>query len=93
MKEVLLEGASGLQSDTIEGAIEDSEFPGEGHVHFTSAHDSINCKWVPVLMSLLFGKSKNHCKSHWKSLFASHGEEVNKSWKTFTEHFPGTTVD
>ena len=58
MREVLLEGASGLQSDTIEGVIFDSEYPGIVDVHFTSSFDKINCRWVPVLMSTNFWQNK-----------------------------------
>ena len=93
MREVLLENTSGLQSDTIEGIIFDSEYPGIVDVHFTSGFDKINCRWVPVLMSLIFGRTKEHYASHFKSLFASYGEEINSSWESFTAVFPGTTMD
>ena len=49
MREVLRECKGGLNSDTIEGVIFDSEYPKNACVHFTSAHDYLLNRWVPVL--------------------------------------------
>ena len=48
MREVLSEFSGGLQTDTIEGVIFDAEFSGMVFIHFTSAYDKLNLRWVPV---------------------------------------------
>ena len=83
VREVFLEPSSGLQSDTLEGVIHDPQYSGNVDIHFTSSYDCCLQKWVPVLISLIFGRTKNHYASHWKSLFNSYGEEVNESWNAF----------
>ena len=93
MREVLLEASSGLQSDTVEGVIHDPQYSGNVDIHFTSSYDCYLQKWVPVFISLIFGRTKNHYASHWKSLFKSYGDEVNESWNAFKNKFPGVTLD
>ena len=93
MREILHEANSGMQSDTVEGVIDDPEFTGTIDVHFTSAYDFILERWVPVLISLIFGRSKKHYGSHWRSLFHSYGDSINTSWQSFAAIFPGVTVD
>ena len=34
-----------------------------------------------------------HYSAHWQQLFQSYGDEVNDSWNTFTNVFPGVTMD
>ena len=51
MREVLLEPLSGLQSDTVEGVIDDPKYSGNVDIHFTSSYDCYLPKWVPVLIS------------------------------------------
>ena len=65
MREVLSEFSGGIQTDTIEGVIFDAEFSDMVFIHFTSAYDKLNLCWVPVLMSLLFGKTTQHYSAHW----------------------------
>jgi hypothetical protein len=91
MKEVLLEAASGLQSDTVEGLIHEVEFSGKCDIHFVSCYDHILCRYVPVLMSIIFGRSKTHYAASWQSLFKSYDSFT--SWEEFKANFPGTTLD
>ena len=93
MREVLLEAMSGLQSDTVEGVIHDPQYSGNVDIHFTSSYDCYLQKWVPVLISLISGRTKNHYAPHWKSLFNSYGDEVNESSNAFKNKFPGVTLD
>ena len=90
MRQVLLEALSGVQSDTVEGVIHDPQYSGNVNIQFTSSYDCYLQKWVPVL---IFGRTKNHYASHWKSLFNSNGDEVNESWNAFKNKFPGVTLD
>ena len=93
LREVLLEALSGLHSDTVEGVIHDAQYSGNVDIHFTSSYDCYLQKWVPLLISLIFGRTKNHYASHWKSLFDSYGDEVNESWNAFKIKFRGVTLD
>ena len=92
MKSVLNQGASGLQSDTVEGVIHDFEYTsGTVDIHFTSALDPIQQRWVPVLVSIIFGRAAPVFYSHWKSLFNSY-DNVS-TWEEFSNIFTGITVD
>ena len=93
MKALLHEGASTLQSDTVEGAIADHDYPGNVDVHFTSIYDQLLHKWNPVLISIIFGRTKEHFANHWSSLLNSLSDDVNANWKSFSEKFPGVTMD
>ncbi len=93
MREVLLEATSGLQTDTVEGVINDISFSGKIDIHFTSAYEPILRRWVPVLISILFGREKQDYHSHWITLFESYGAEANKDYESFKKAFPGVTTD
>jgi len=58
MQQVLGEANSGLQSDMVEGVIHDPDFDGKIDIQFTSAFDDIVQRWVPVLITVMFGRSK-----------------------------------
>ena len=47
-------------------------------------------RWVPVLITILFGKSTADYKVHWDNLFLSMGLS---SYEEFKESFPGNTSD
>ena len=83
--------STSFQSDTIEGVVHDLEhLDGQISIHFTSAFDPVLQRWVPVLMSILFGRSaEDHC-DHWTQLLQSFS---STSWDEFQEKFPGITVD
>ena len=93
MREVQLEASSGLESDTVEGIILDQEYSkGPVDIHFTSAYDKYLKRWVPVLISIIFGRSKKHYYSHWKSLFEVYKCDIF-SYDDFIDTFPGVTMD
>ena len=82
---------SGFQSDTIEGVIYDLDHADEEiSIHFTSGFDPVLGRWVPVLMSILFGRSANEYCDHWKRLLSTFKAD---NWKQFKATFPGITVD
>lgn len=82
---------SSYQSDTIEGVVYDLDhLDGQISIHFTSAFDSVQQKWVPILISILFGRSTNDYHEHWKHLLGSFDAS---NWKEFQETFPGISVD
>ena len=79
MKAILNEQNSGLQTDTVEGVIQDRSYTkGPVDIHITSAYDSILQRWVPVLVSIIFGRTKKHYSSHWLTLFESY--ENAQTW-------------
>jgi hypothetical protein len=49
-------------------------------------------RWVPVLVSLVFGQTTGIYEEHWKYLLENLGDEINSSWETFQQRFVGTTV-
>jgi hypothetical protein len=84
----------GTETDTVEGEIEDLEFgKGRINVHITSKKDMIVNRWVPVLISLIFGRSQEYFYSHWTTLFQSIALQHDSTWEDFAGIFVGTTVD
>ena len=93
MREVLQNTVGGLQTDTVEGIVTDADFNGHAHVHFTSAFCTIQMRWVPVLISIVFGQTHRHFQRHWKFVLESLADTVNDSWESFCKGFPGVTMD
>ncbi len=81
---------SPLQTDSVEGFIVDADFEGQINVTFSSAFDCCLQKWVPVCISILFGKTSEHHKAHWSQMFQCCEDDT---WKGFLDHFPGNTSD
>ena len=71
MRQVLAESSTACQTDTVEGEIEEWEFQGNINMHMTSKLDIIANRWVPVLMSITFGRTALHFETHWRVLFES----------------------
>ena len=95
MREVLQEATAGFQSDTIEGIIRDPNYYASTvDLHFTTGYDRITDRWVPVLISIIFGRTKQSYSQHWQALFNLAGERENiTSWSDFQDHFSGVTCD
>ena len=94
MQEVLQELEAGFQSDTIEGIIHDPMYNSSTvDLHFTSAYDKLVGRYVPVLISIVFGRTADSFYRHFVHLFSSLSAETNQSWHTFKEQFPGITCD
>ena len=88
----ILQAAEGpVQTDTVEGFIFDPELrEREVNLTVTSAYDYLLQRWVPVCVSLLFGKSTDDYRNHWKQIFSCYPVS---SWDEFVNLFPGNTSD
>lgn len=92
MKQVLNEAAGGLQADTVEGVLFEQEYRhGPVDIHFISAFEEKLQRWVPVLMAIIFGRTKKHYAATWMALFESY--EGVKNWESFHSKFTGVTLD
>ena len=80
---------SGMQTDSVHGFVRDIHFD-EINVTFTSAYCPTIQRTIPLLLSILFGKSKYHCKEHFRVLLKS---LPIASWTNFLETFPGMSCD
>ena len=90
MKTVIHEHASSLQSDTMEGVLSEPDWNGTLDIHITSQFDQVIQRWVPVLISIMFGRSKKDFAEHWSKLLECYPTD---SWEEFEKTFPGVTVD
>ena len=72
MLELLLDGRSPLQTDTVEGFVHKKSFVAKNLVNLTvtSGYDSILKRWIPLLISVLFGKAVNDYKVHFEYLLS-----------------------
>ncbi len=83
----------GLESDTVEGVIDDRDYKkGTVDMHFTSAYDKILQRWVPIMISIIFGRTKKHYYRHWKCLLEVYQAAVKENQDIF-DLFPGITLD
>jgi len=80
---------SSMQSDSVHGIITDDHFA-DVNVAFTSALCPILQRTIPMIMSILFGRSSVHYKQHFLALFKSLPYD---DWADFDENFPGMTCD
>eukprot|EP00474_Spongospora_subterranea_P007818 CRZ08276.1 hypothetical protein [Spongospora subterranea] len=80
---------SSMQTDSVHGFVQDIHFE-EVNVTFTSAYCPIIQRTIPLVISIMFGKSQYHYKAHFLVLlqsFAFHNLDE------FLEGFPGMTCD
>jgi hypothetical protein len=90
MMRILNAAQSPMQTDSVEGFILDHDVSGDPNVTISSMFDMDLQKWVPVCISILFGKSALHYEQHWSSVFSC----INGIfWDEFMEEFPGNTCD
>ena len=89
MMRLLIQGESPIQTDTIEGfLLPEANATKSPNITISSCFDVIlNC-WVPVCVSLLFGKSERDYKNHFNQVFLSFKCE---SFDEFKEIFPANT--
>lgn len=78
-----------MQSDSVHGFISDDHFK-EINVTFTSIYCQIVRRTIPLVITVLFGKTQFHYERHFLVLFKS---LPFKSWKEFEEGFGGMTCD
>ena len=91
MEEILKQNCGSVQSDTLEGVMQELDFEGNIDLHFTSCFDPICDRWVPVMVSIIFGRSKRHFHRHWTVFFSSFAH--CGTWSDFESNFFGATMD
>ena len=93
MKERLMARESSLQTDSVEGFIVDDNCPAI-NLAITSGHCLLLSRHVPLLISILIGKTANHYECHFRSLFTTLNlpPELAK-WSSGDNAFPGNTCD
>jgi len=92
MINLLIDGDSPMQTDTVEGFLyeprmKESQSP---NLTITSTYDFTLNRWVPVCVSILFGKSTADYNNHWNHVLTSSNYD---SLKDFEDRFPGNTSD
>jgi hypothetical protein len=95
MRERLRERESSFQTDSIEGFIKDDRDEPQINVAVTSGYCSLLDRQIPLLVSVLLGKSKHHYAAHFLTLFQSlEMDSEIKNWsKDQPSGFPGNTSD
>ena len=95
MQERCRVGTHPFQTDTLEGTVDSVYFPGQINVTMTSTWCPIVDGQVPVLVSILYGKSTESYKAHFKYLFDFFvdGKKDMSTIEEFCEMFPGNTCD
>jgi len=78
-----------FETDTIENWIHDDKYP-DLSVTVTSVHSDLLGRHVPVMMSITFGRSKEHYQAHFYELIKS---LEYKDWNEMKEKFPGNICD
>lgn len=61
-------------------------------VHFISTFDTTLVRWVPVMISIVFGRTKETYQEIFQCLLDKFSENLF-SWEDFTSSFPGCTMD
>jgi len=89
MKQRASEMTGCMQSDSIHSFVHDSHFT-DVNVTFTSAFCPVINRTVPILISIMYGKTKGHYRRHFKALLASLSY---RDWDDFQERYEGMTVD
>jgi hypothetical protein len=80
-----------LQSDSVEGFIEDLNWNKDVTVTITSTYDEILKKSIIVCLTIMFGKSAKHYHKHFMAVLKSY--KIEDSAELFIEKFPGNTCD
>lgn len=89
MKEQAATTKTCMQSDSVHGFIFDDHFQ-DINVTFTSTFCPIIQRTVPVVISIMFGKTQGHYQAHFQVLLQS---LPYRTWQEFTDQFPGMTCD
>ena len=93
MKERLMARESSLQTDSVEGFILDDNCPAI-NLAITSGHCLLLNRHIPLLISILIGKTANHYECHFRSLFtALNMPSELVQWSNGDNAFPGNTCD
>ena len=89
-QECLQNLCSSLQTDTIEGFVADKECP-NANVTMTTAFNCVLNRNVPVVISILMGKTEHHYKAHFTALFQA--MNLSTDFGSWEGEFPGNTCD
>ena len=91
MTRMVKEAASCLGTDTIEGFLHEPNAPPKKYnMTVTSGYDHLLHRWVPLQISILFGKSAEDYKKHWDYFLPQY---ECTSWREFKNKFTGNTSD
>lgn len=90
MRKILKESEMTSETDTIEGFVYDSILP-DANLTVTSSFCTVQDKWVPTQMSLLFGKSTAHYHRYFNALLKK-GFEY-EDFKQFDDNSMGMVCD
>ena len=86
-----------FQTDYVHDFIDDSSYSchtqkdDEINVTFTSTFDGLLQRAVPVVISIMFGKTSEHYKAHFMAFFKC--QNIYKTYKQFLDEFSGNTCD
>jgi hypothetical protein len=89
MAEAIQKCMSPLETDSIEGFVQDEDTKNANVTMTSGFHDGIQ-RTMPFLVSILFGKTQKHYEEHFFHLFESF---KFKTFQEFHKHFPGNTCD
>ena len=81
---------SSLQTDTIEGFVADKDCP-NANVTMTAAVNVVLNRNIPVVISILMGKTEHHYKAHFTNLFQA--MKLSTDIGSWEGTFPGNTCD
>lgn len=80
-----------FQTDSIEGFVEELSCEEKQiNLTITSIFDMLIQRWVPICISMLFGKSAGDYRQHWKQVFSC---IKGDNWEEFDKNFIGNTSD
>ena len=85
------------QTDSVHDFVDETSFinlskdSDEVNVTLTSTYDKILQKAVPVVISIMFGKTSLHYKCHFLALFKN--MKLQTSYDDFMKYIPGNTCD
>ncbi len=89
MKEVMLEKANALQTDTIMGFVKDERMPSLNVTCTSTFSEYLEC-YVPVLVGVLFGMTATHYQQYFNSLIDCH---KFVDFEDFKAYWPGNICD
>jgi len=89
MKEVMLQKANALQTDTIMGFVKDKKIPTLNVTCTSTFSETLQC-YVPVLVGILFGMSAIHYQRYFNALIECHNFN---NCDDFCESWPGNICD
>ncbi|GJJ70541.1 hypothetical protein EMPS_02890 [Entomortierella parvispora] len=78
-----------MQTDSFHGAVFEIHIK-DANITCTVAYCAFAAKVIPIVISVLFGKSAEHYKRHFSVVLQS---LEYKSWEEFDDNFPGMTCD